>query len=128
VSEATVLVNKMAQGLLARRDGISWFAARTEDENRTLLRELSILILEAGATSEDVPASIQRSGIKATVTPAVLLSRQPLRGQLAKIANLPVAEFPKAFQLFVALLAVADERRREHDKVVGCSHWWHHLA
>ncbi|WP_225631412.1 DUF5958 family protein [Streptomyces solaniscabiei] len=33
----------------------------------------------------------------------------------------------KAFRLLVAVLAVADERRRERFCSGGCGHWWHNL-
>jgi hypothetical protein len=128
VSDVKVIVNRLAQGLLSADEGNSWFVARTASENRALLRELAVLILQARATTDDVPASIVRAGIKATTTPAVLASKGNLNDQLAKIGSLPEAEFLKAFRLLVALLGVADERRRDHDRIVGCSHWWHQLV
>jgi hypothetical protein len=128
MSEVTVMVNKLAQGLLPMDDGLEWFMRRTESENRALLRELGILVLQAGATVDDVPVSIANSGIRPTDTPAVLASKGRLKEQLAKVGNLPEREFVKAFRLLVALLGVADERRRVHDRIAGCSHWWHHLG
>jgi hypothetical protein len=121
------MVNKLAQGLVSMDDGLVWFESRTEDENRALLRELAVLALQAGAVANDVTSSIHLSGIRPTDTPAVLASKGGLKEQLAKIANLPQHEFVKSFRLLVAFLGVADERRRTRDRVVGCSHWWHHL-
>lgn len=77
--------------------------------------------------SEDGPESIRRSGIRPTHTPAVLVTRGRLSEQLTKIISLPQAERTKAFRLLVALLAVADERRRARFCAGGCSHVWHHL-
>ncbi|MEU6345384.1 DUF5958 family protein [Streptomyces sp. NPDC046977] len=34
----------------------------------------------------------------------------------------------EAFRLLIALLAVADGRRRARCRVHGCSHHWHHLT
>ncbi len=128
MSEATVMVNKLAQGLLPMDEGLEWFLKRTESENRALLRELGALALQAGATLDDVPASIANSGLRPTDTPAVLVLKGRPKEQLAKIGNLPEREFTKSFRLLVALLGVADERRRSHDRLTGCSHWWHHLG
>lgn len=43
------------------------------------------------------------------------------------VLNLPQDERIKAFRLLVALLSVADERRRARFCADGCSHTWHHL-
>ena len=50
-----------------------------------------------------------------------------LAEQLAKIINLPPDERVKAFRLLVALLGVADDRRRRRFCADGCGHAWHHL-
>jgi hypothetical protein len=130
LSEATVIVNELAQGLRSMDEGMAWFSKRTEEENRALLRELSVLVLQAGATSDDAVLSISEAGIRPTDTPAVLIARGQLREQLAKIGNLPAQEFVKSFRLLVALLGMADGRRRGrgYDRGSGCSHWWHHLS
>ncbi|WP_344358185.1 DUF5958 family protein [Streptomyces gobitricini] len=35
---------------------------------------------------------------------------------------------PQAFRLLIAVLAIADARRRERFCSGGCSHWWHRLS
>ncbi|MFE7760391.1 DUF5958 family protein [Streptomyces sp. NPDC057438] len=63
-----------------------------------------------------------------SAAPAVLITRGPIDQQLGKIVGLtPVHELRKAFRLLVAVLAVADERRRERFCSGGCGHWWHNL-
>ncbi|MFH8432459.1 DUF5958 family protein [Streptomyces sp. NPDC018056] len=50
----------------------------------------------------------------------------PVERQLGRAAGLaPADERRKAFRLPVAVLAVADERRRERFCSGGCGHWWH---
>jgi len=84
--------------------------------------------VQARAVTEDGPESIRRAGLRPTHTPAVLIARGPIDQQLGKIAGLtPVDERRKAFRLLVAVLAVADERRRERFCSDGCGHWWHNL-
>ncbi|GIF06910.1 hypothetical protein Asi03nite_44480 [Actinoplanes siamensis] len=95
------------------------------DERRDVLRELAGYCLQAKAVSEDAAQSIAQSGVKPTATPAVLISRGRLRDQLAKIGNLPEAEMEKSFRILLALLSIADSRRREVDCANGCTHSWH---
>ncbi|MFI1031332.1 DUF5958 family protein [Streptomyces sp. NPDC020951] len=69
-----------------------------------------------------------RAGLRPTHTPAVLITCGPIDQQLGKIAGLAlVDERRKAFRLLVAVLATADERRRERFCSGACGHWWHRL-
>ncbi|MER6957438.1 DUF5958 family protein [Streptomyces sp. NPDC000618] len=66
--------------------------------------------------------------LRPTHTPAVLITCGPIDQQLGKIAGLAlVDERRKAFRLLVAVLAIADERRRERFCSGVCGHWWHRL-
>nr|WP_280900806.1 DUF5958 family protein [Streptomyces sp. SAI-133] len=90
------------------------------------MRDLAGFCIQARATSEDGPESIRRAGIRPTHTPAVLITRGHLTEQLAKIIKIPPDERVKAFRLLIALLGVADDRRRRFC-ADGCGHAWHHL-
>ncbi|WP_330239215.1 DUF5958 family protein [Streptomyces sp. NBC_00525] len=58
----------------------------------------------------------------------MLISRGRVDEQLGKIAGLtPLDERRKAFRLLIAVLSIADARRRERFCFGGCSHWWHRL-
>ncbi|MGY0020196.1 DUF5958 family protein [Streptomyces sp. YJ-C3] len=48
---------------------------------------------------------------------------RPIDQQLGKNAGLTSAD--EAFRLLVAVLAAADERRRDFFRAGGCGHWWH---
>lgn len=122
-----VVLNESAQGIRPLAQGVSWFEGLAEPEQFDVLRDLSGYCIQARATSEDAAESIRRAGIRPTHTPAVLLTRGRLTEQLAKIINLPQDERTKAFRLLVALLAVADERRRARFCAEDCRHAWHHL-
>ncbi|MFJ8490508.1 DUF5958 family protein [Streptomyces sp. NPDC094038] len=104
-------------------EGAARFAGRPEDEPRLVARALVQFCVQARATESDVPEAIARSGIRPTYTPTVMLTRWRLN-----MARLPSYDLPRAFRLLVALLAVADTRRRARDCVEGCRHAWHHLA
>ncbi|MGW2378501.1 DUF5958 family protein [Kitasatospora sp. NPDC001683] len=58
----------------------------------------------------------------------MLVTRGRLTEQLTKIIHLPQDERIKSFRLLVALLGVADERRRVRFCASGCRHGWHHLS
>ncbi|MGW7310180.1 DUF5958 family protein [Streptomyces sp. NPDC054835] len=128
VSERDVLLNELAQGLRPMAEGIEWFDGLSQDEQSDVLRFLSHHCMQARAVAEDAQESVRLAGLRPTHTPAVLIARGRIDMQLWKIAALkPLDERRKAFRLLVAVLAVADARRRERYCSKGCGHWWHHL-
>ncbi|WP_406286842.1 DUF5958 family protein [Streptomyces sp. NBC_00209] len=129
MNERDVLLNKLAQGLRPMSEGIEWFDGLGQEEQSEVLLFLRHHCIQARAVAEDAPESIRRAGLRPTHTPAVLISRGRIDEQLGKIANLtPLDERGKAFRLLIAVLAIADARRRERFCSDGCSHWWHHLS
>ncbi len=120
-----VLLNQIAQGVRPVQEGNAWFAALPGDRRLEILRWLANMATHAGARMGDAEAAIRDAGLKPTATPSVLLSKDNLPVQLAKIVNLPADEQPKAFRLLTALFRVADARRRAVQCAGGCSHWWH---
>lgn len=121
------IINEVAQGLLGWDEGVSWFSSLEQAEQKAVLRELVRYAMQAHATAEDGRQGVLRSGVKSTVTPAVLIVREPLLEQMGKIINLPVAEYVKAFRVLLATFVVADTRRREVECRGTCSHAWHNL-
>jgi hypothetical protein len=120
-----LLLNQIAQGVRLAREGEEWFAALPGDRRQEVLRWLANMATHAGARAGDAEAAIRDSGLRPTATPCVLLSKDNLPVQLAKIVHLPAGEQPKAFRLLVALFRIADARRRAIQCAGGCSHWWH---
>ena len=127
MNERMILLNELSQGRRSLQEGLVWFGSLSIDEQRLVIRELAYYILQAKATQDEVEASIGLAGVKSTVTPAVLLSRGPLREQLAKVGNLPESEMGKSFRILTSLLSVADARRRRIECANGCQHPWHNL-
>lgn len=128
MTERDVMLNELAQGLRPMPQGIDWFSVLTPEEQSQTLRFLVHHCIQARAVTEDGPESISRAGLRPTHTPAVLITRGPIDHQLGKIAGLtPIDERHKAFRLLIAVLAIADARRRERFCSDGCSHWWHRL-
>ncbi|MFJ3831413.1 DUF5958 family protein [Streptomyces sp. NPDC090046] len=128
VNKRDVRLNELAQGLRPMSEGIKWFDDLVPDDQSEVLLFLRHHCAQARAVAEDAPESIRRAGLRQTHTPAVLISRGRIDDQLGKIAGLtPLDERRKAFRLLIAVLAVADERRRERFCSRGCGHWWHRL-
>ncbi|MFF0561711.1 DUF5958 family protein [Streptomyces sp. NPDC004266] len=128
MNERVVVLNQLAQGICPLDQGVDWFGSLDGAEQFEVLRDLAGFCIQARALVEDGPEAICRAGIRSTHTPAVLITRGHLTEQLTKIINLPQDERVKAFRLLVALLGVADERRRARFCAQGCSHVWHHLG
>lgn len=122
-------LNELAQDLRPLDEGVAWFADLPEDEQTESLRLLAGFCFQAHPTPQEALESIRRSGLRPTHTPAVMLVRGRIEHQVGRIARLtPQHERMKAFRLLIALLAVADARRRARCRVHGCGHHWHHLT
>ncbi|MER7679820.1 DUF5958 family protein [Streptomyces sp. NPDC096934] len=129
MTERDVILNELAQGLRPMAQGIAWFDALDPEGQSEALLFLRHHCVQARAVAEDGPESIRRAGLRPMHTPAVLITRGRIDDQLGKIASLaPRDERRKAFRLLVAVLAIADGRRRERNCSSGCGHWWHRLA
>ncbi|MFE5856144.1 DUF5958 family protein [Streptomyces sp. NPDC056500] len=129
MNERDVLLNELAQGLRPMSEGIEWFDGLGQEAQTETLLVLRHHCVQARAVAEDAPESIRSAGLRPTHTPAVLISQGRIDHQLAKIAGLaPLDERRKAFRLLIAVLTIADARRRDRFCSGGCSHWWHGLS
>src|SRR6478752_2328075 len=114
MTERDIILNELAQGLRPMSQGIEWFDTHSPEEQAGILLFLRHHCVQARAVAEDAPESIRRAGLRPTHTPAVLISRGRIDEQLGKIASLaPLDERRKAFRLLIAVLTIADARRRE---------------
>ncbi|MBW5421655.1 hypothetical protein GKQ77_08750 [Streptomyces sp. BG9H] len=129
MNERDVLLNQLAQGLRPMSQGIEWFDSLGQEAQYKVLLFLCHHCVQARAVAADAQEAIRRAGLRPTHTPAVLISRGRIDEQLGKIACLtPLDERRKAFRLLIAVLTIADARRRERFCSDGCSHWWHGLS
>ncbi|MFE7811998.1 DUF5958 family protein [Streptomyces sp. NPDC057433] len=108
LADPYIVLNELAQELRPMPQGIEWFESLPAEEQSNTLRLLSHFCIQARAITEDGPESIRRSGLRATHTPAVLISQGQIDQQLGKIASLtPHDERLKSFRLRIAVLALA---------------------
>ncbi|MFB6839907.1 DUF5958 family protein [Streptomyces sp. NPDC056361] len=128
MTERDLMLNELAQGLRPMSQGLEWFDRLGPEAQSETLVFLRHHCIQARAVTEDGPEGVRRAGLRPTHTPAVLITRGRIDEQLGKIAGLtPPDERRKAFRLLVAVLAVADARRRDRHCSGGCTHWWHQL-
>ena len=128
MSPTLLKLNQIAQGLVAWSEGMAWFRESPSTEKESILRDLANITIQSHPRAEEIEPAIQMAGLKHTFTPCVLVSKvhAPERA-VHKILMLPEAEWEKSFQLLIALLSVADARRRATHCDQGCSHDWHQL-
>ncbi|MFL4905267.1 DUF5958 family protein [Streptomyces sp. MMS24-I2-30] len=88
MADPYIILNELAQELRPMPQGIEWFEGLPTEEQSNTLRLLSHFCIQARATAEDGPESIRRAGLRATHTPAVLITRGRIDQQLGKIASL----------------------------------------
>ncbi len=83
-----------------------------EPGKRAVLRRLVFLAGQAGVTPADGSARGTRSGLKATVNAAVLISMADRhRARLARMTTLPESELAGSFRLLALAFAIADTRQ-----------------
>jgi hypothetical protein len=129
MTPAEIAINSLAQGLIPMFDGEAWFMSHVTEDRREILRKLGLCISQAHPLPNEVDVAINKSGIKATMTPCVVLSKWRLHPEVGayEITSLPELEHLKGFKVMLSLFSVADERRRNAQCRDGCTHDWHNL-
>ncbi|MEU2714925.1 DUF5958 family protein [Streptomyces sp. NPDC007205] len=125
--ESSQIINETAQGIRSLGEAVDWFSSLDPIEQKEVLHELVRFSMQAHATTEDAEKGLVRSGVRPTMTPAVLIVREPILEQMGKIINLPHSESLKSFRVLLSTFTVADERRRRTECRGECSHAWHQL-
>ncbi|WP_225987675.1 DUF5958 family protein [Streptomyces spectabilis] len=121
------IINEVAQGIRSLDDAAAWFSSLEQVEQKAVLHEVVRYVMQAHATADDAREGLARSGVRPTMTPAVLIVREPILEQMGKIINLPPGEYVKSLRVLLSTFAVADTRRREMECRGTCSHAWHNL-
>ncbi|MBX9363943.1 hypothetical protein K4G64_22685 [Streptomyces sp. WAC04114] len=122
------IINEAAQGILGYTEAVEWFSSLEPVEQRAVLQEIVRYSMQAHATAADGRQGVAQSGVKPTLTPAVLIVREPTLEQMGKIINLPPREHVNSFRVLLSTFTVADTRRRETECLGACSHAWHNLS
>jgi hypothetical protein len=127
MNKTELQINKIAQGFLTLKDGIDWFDASDPITKKDILQSLSAILTQSHPTADEVEKGINRSELKRTYTPCVLMAEKPFSEAVAKIRNLPDNEWRKTFILWISIFSIADKRRRKTECLDGCAHEWHNI-
>ncbi|MDH5547969.1 MAG: DUF5958 family protein [Gammaproteobacteria bacterium] len=125
MNDRELTINKIAQNLISVDDGLKWFEDSDENQKMDIMRSLDMCIFQSHPTVEDIDLGMQNSGLKETYSPCVLIRSKPFNEARQKVLSMTGLDQYRAFQLFVAIFAAADNRRREMECKGGCSHEWH---
>lgn len=119
-----LFLNQVAQGASPIAAAIKRLAEFSDQQRFDFFVDLAMMVVQAHPLPGDVDRAIERSQLKPTFTPCVLVRKKALAEAVAQCRLLPRDEDEKSFRLLLALFQVADERRK---KRCGnhCSHWWH---
>lgn len=120
-----ILCNRAAQGGVTVDDVLRELNSDTEEHRRHRLRQLAAMVQQASPTEGDAAPAIAKAGVSATRTASVLIGKSPIVQQLAKLWSLPPSELDDVCKILLAVLAIADQRRRTTKCNGGCLHWWH---
>lgn len=121
-------INRFAQGLLSEAEALAWFDQLVTEDRADFLVMLAMAAHQSHPRPEEVELGLERSGLRRTFTPCVLLLRFKFNVALDKIRSLPDAERRKSVIALLHVFAVADDRRRSTECQGGCTHEWHNLT
>lgn len=107
-----ILCNRAAQGGASVDDLLRELNSDSEEHRRRRLRQLAAMVQQASPTDGDAAPAIAKAGVAATRTASVLIGKRPFVQQLAKLWSLPPSELDDVCKILLAVLAIADQRRR----------------
>ena len=99
-----IKLNQIAQNILSYEEGSEWFNKKSLHFQKEILQQLSNMIFQSHPSHQIVMQAIKESKLKPTFTPCVLLAKNNLSTQLAKIIDLPASEYYKAYKVLISLL------------------------
>lgn len=126
--EALLRWNRASRGLDPPGAALVWFAALPEPAQTVAIENLAMAVQQARPSAADLPEAVRLSGLLPTHTPWVMLERSTADRTIFDVSRLAGLQRAHAARALLALLAVADGRRRAADAecVAGrCRHWWH---
>lgn len=124
-AEDRIDLNRWAAKPRFKRVALEWFRQQDAERRREILREVGAMALQAGCVPSDTDPATETFGLKPGWTPLVLMRLGSPKVQLATVLGLPEEEEELSLLTLLALLGVADARRRTARCATGCPHWWH---
>ncbi len=119
--ENQILLNQYGQGLITSEPLMELFDTV---QKREFLNELIYLIIQSKPKEEDIESAIEKSALRASFTPCVLLRKGIAQHHLRKIVELPDDELGKSYLLLLNLFRLAYKRRFDLEKD-NKDKWWY---
>jgi len=117
-----LFLNQVAQQIVSLEEAETSFRTSSENEQRDILRSLSMMIGQAHPTPEVLERSFAANDRS---TARAMLKARSLKDALRNIPQLPHQEMPRTFVVLLRVFKEADEDRRRRTCASGCAHWWH---
>lgn len=126
--EEEILINKYGQDLVSADVLMHLFNSFDFSCKKAFLTGLSYLIIQSKPKDQDIVLAIQRSKLKPTFTPCVLLSKGVANHNLEKVIGLREDELSKALLLLLELFKIAYSRRYQIEKSLSGKWWYQDLS
>jgi transcription initiation factor IIE alpha subunit len=122
--ENEILVNKYAQSAIDIEELILIFNDFNLEEKKEYLHDLLFFILQSKANDDDIEPAIEKSKLRRTYTPCVLIQKGVTTNNLKRLINLPENELNKSLILLLNLFQIAYMKRFETEKK-DLYKWWY---
>lgn len=119
-----IFINKYGQSLIDIQPFKFLFSNLNLEKKREYLENIIFLIMQSNPLHDDIEKAIEKSGLKPTYTPCILLNKGVANHNLFKIINLPESELEKVLILFMSLFKIAYLRRFVEEKN-NPEKWWY---
>ena len=119
-----ILINQFGQGIATDVIILNQFLVMDISGKRAYLNSIIYLIQQSKPSSDDIEPAIEKSKLKKTFTPCVILRKGVQTFNLQRMAELPDNEMKKVLILLLALFKIAYLRRFKEEKN-NITKWWY---
>lgn len=121
-----ITINQFSQGIYTLEDMTQWFLKYEQKEKKTIIHGLLSMVIQAGATADDIETAALKTKRRRSDTAVKLLNpRKPFQRFGAEICDLPEGELLNGYCILLVALSIADIRRKLGEPAGTCTHWWH---
>lgn len=121
-----ILINQFVQGLHSLQELNLWFEDFDTVNKRNIIYNLLYIFIQAHPTYEEIEESaVSLKKVRSSSAVKLLNRNKPYDKFGHELCGLPEKELSNSFNIMLLSLAKADNRRKKHDCLNGCNHWWH---
>lgn len=115
-TEDKILVNKYGQDIIADRELLERFNLLNLTQKRLYLNHILYFIMQSKPEDNDIEPAIEKSKLKQTYTPCIIIKKSVKNHNLQKLLELPANELNKTLLLLLNLFKIAYKRRFKKKK------------